>query len=119
MPRLKDFYSCKRWIRKNFKTKKRFRIGLVTHDTIVKHRKHYQDTDDGEYEGYCAAWVDTDDKMFFQILIDKELSDDRRIEVLLHEFAHVLQFSHRDTKGHDEVYQKYYKRIVRKWNSVS
>lgn len=117
MPRNRDYYYCKRWLRKHFKTKKRFRISLVSHDTIVKHRNHYQD-DEAEYDGFCAAWVDTDDKVFFQILIDKTLTDSNRIAVLLHEFAHVLQFHHKNTEGHDEVYQKYYKRIVRRWNSV-
>lgn len=113
-----SFVDCKRWIRKNFKSKCEWRVYLVTPKTILKWKKaHKHCAEAHEYEGLCCGYYDYDGKLNFHIVILKELNEQERTEALLHEFAHVLQFQQPNTSGHDETFQKLHKKILRKWKS--
>lgn len=115
-----SFVDCKRWIRKNFKSKCLWRAYLVTPKTILKWKKsnkYCSETYKYEYEGLCSGFYDGDGKLTFHIVILKTLDDKERTDALLHEFAHVLQLQLPNTSGHDETFHKIHKKILRKWNT--
>lgn len=117
-----DFISCKKWLRRNFPHKYPLRILVVKHETIIRCDKDggfdgpsYQ-YEDG-FDGYCITYDSEKTKYRHRVYVADSLSPKRMVEVLLHEYAHVLQFEKykHDCGVHDETFQEFHKKILRKW----
>jgi Zn-dependent peptidase ImmA (M78 family) len=123
----KDFVSCKKWLRKNFPIKTRVFIRLVSEATIIRYMKQdgakVNEEDKTEYYHHGYFREETfEDKRGKQntLYINKDDSPKNRIDSLIHEYAHALQYQEpHSPEGHGPIYQKYYKRLIRRWEACT
>lgn len=87
------------WLRKNFPTK------LPVRTRRVKHLKNKEDA-----RGLC--WLEENDE-FFIIHIDKSMTLESQIDVLIHEWAHTLTWFGSDTDDHGDEWALAQGRIYR------
>lgn len=118
MPVRKNLKYAKRWLRRNFPTHYPVRIYCVKQSTILRELKHSEDyeAEQCEYEGVCFYY--DKHRKHFKILLDKGLSEEKKITCLFHEYAHALRDHVPEDvsyDSHDELWKTYYARITRKW----